>query len=54
MEERDILFLKQLINSSEEARIKLEKAYKQKNYEVFDQIKKFLLQIQKKLSEFLT
>lgn len=53
MEKGDLEFLNQLVDSIQEARDKLEKAYNEKDYEKFDKTKKFMIQIQKKISEGL-
>lgn len=50
MKKRDVPFLNQLVNSLEEAGSKLEEAYVKKDYENFNKLKKFILQIQKKIS----
>ncbi len=49
----DILELRQLGEVLEEAGLKLETAYKKKDYENFDASKKLILQIQKKISEII-
>lgn len=46
----DIMFLNQLVNALEEAELKLEEAYEEKNYEIFDNMKKLIMQIQSKIS----
>ena len=51
MEKEDIEFLNQLVKSLEEAEPKLEEAYKNKDYETFNKLKKFILNIQKKIFE---
>ena len=51
MERVDIGLLGQLVNSLEEARVELEKSYNKKNPERFEKAKKFILQIQRKISE---
>lgn len=53
MEKGDLEFLNQLVDSIQEAGDKLEKAYDKKDYEKFDKIKKFILQVQRKISEVL-
>lgn len=53
MEKEDIPFLRQLSDSFEEAAIKLEHAYKEKDYVKFGKVKKIMLQIQKKISELV-
>lgn len=47
----DIPFLNQLVKSLEEAELKLEEAYEKKDYEKFNKSKKFMLEIQKQISE---
>jgi len=51
MKKEDIPFLNQLVNTLEEAELKLEEAYRTKDYEKFNKSKKLMLQIQKKISE---
>ena len=53
MKKEDISFLSQLVNSLEDAELKLEKAYKSKDAEEFNKIKKFMLDIQKQISGIL-
>jgi len=47
----EISFLNQLIKSLEESRQKLEEYYMRKDYKNFKNIKRFMLEIQKKISE---
>jgi len=47
----NILELRQLGEALEEAGLKLETAYKKKDYKNFDASKKLILQLQKKISE---
>lgn len=47
----NVEFLGQLINSLEKAREKLEEAYEKKSYDEFNNLKKFLLNLQKKIIE---
>lgn len=47
----NVEFLSQLVSSLEKARPKLEEAYQKKSYEDFNRIKKFILNIQKKIIE---
>lgn len=47
----DISFLIQLVRSLEEAVLKLEEYYEKKDYENFNKSRKFILQIQKKISD---
>ncbi len=49
----DIPFLNQLVKALEETELRLEKAYEKKDYEDFDKSKKFMLQIQGKISEVI-
>ncbi len=49
----DIPFLNQLVKALEETESKLEKAYEKKDYENFNKSKKFMLQIQRKISEVI-
>ena len=49
----DIEFLNQLIKALEEAELKLEEAYEKKDYENFNKSKKFIMQIQRKISEVI-
>lgn len=49
----NIVFLDQLVKSLEEAELSLEEAYDKKDYENFNKSKKFIFQIQKKISEIL-
>lgn len=51
--EEDVSFLEQLINTLQEVELKLEEAYKTKNYEKFNNAKKFILRIQEKISEII-
>ena len=53
MKEEDIEFLSQLIKALEEAELKLEEAYEKKDYENFNKSKKFIMQIQRKISEVI-
>ena len=51
MKEGDILFLKQLAESLEEAEPKLREAYEKEDSEEFNKIKKFILQISRRISD---
>jgi len=51
IEEDNIDFLKQLVRALETATPKLEEAYIKKSPEDFTRIKKFIIEIQKKISE---
>lgn len=53
MKKEDIPFLKQLVKSLEEAESKLENTYEKKNYEEFNKSKKFMLKIQRQISEVI-
>lgn len=53
IKKEDIPFLNQLVKSLEEALSKLEKSYEKKNYEEFNKSKKFMLKIQKQISEVI-
>lgn len=53
MEKEDLSFLNQLVSSMEKSEEKLEEAYKKGNSEEFNKAKKFMLQIQKQISEVL-
>ncbi len=48
-----ISFLNQMIKSLEEAELKLEEAYERKDYEKLNQAKRFMIEIQGKISEAL-
>ena len=49
----EISFLNHLIKSLEESGLKLEEYYMKKDYEKFKNIKKFMLEMQKKISEIV-
>ena len=53
MEKEEIYFLNQLIRAVEEAEDKLEVAFEKKDYKNFSEIKKFILNVQEKISEIL-
>ncbi len=53
MEKEDMSFLSQLVNSLSEATEKLEKAYNEKDPERFIKAKKFVTEIQKRISELV-
>lgn len=53
MNKEMIPFLNQLVKSLEEATIKLEQAYDKNDYEMAEKLKKFILEIQKRMSEIL-
>ena len=53
MKERNVVIIKQLINSLEEALPKLEDAYNNNDFDRFIASKKFILKIQEKISEHL-
>lgn len=52
-DKEEFTFLSQLAKSLEEAESKLEQAYEERDYEKFNRLKKFILQIQKKISEII-
>ena len=49
----NIEFLNQLVNSLKEAELKLEYSYNHQSHEDFNKIKKFILEIQKRIIETL-
>ena len=49
----EISFLNHLVKSLEESGLKLEEYYMKKDYEKFKNIKKFMLEMQKKISEIV-
>lgn len=51
VEKEDIPFLIHLVDSLDEARLKLEEAHANRDYEKFNKIKKFILEAQRKISE---
>ena len=53
MQKGDISFLKQLIKSLEDAEPKLKKAYEKKDSEEFNEVKSFMLKIQKQIEEVI-
>jgi hypothetical protein len=53
MEKREIQYIAQLITTLENTEAKLEKAHKGESTEEFNILKKFILQIQRKISEVL-
>ena len=53
MKKEDIPLLDQLIKSLEEGALKLEEAFERKDSEDFIRIKKFMIQIQKKIAEVI-
>jgi hypothetical protein len=53
IKEDDLLVLNQLVRTLGEAESRLEKAFENKNYDEFNQLKKIILQIQKKMFEVL-
>ena len=54
MKRSDISFLMQLVESLEDSQKKLEEAYKAQDFEEFNKVKKFMLQIQMQISDTLT
>ena len=53
IKKEDLMFLNQLVKTLEEAELKLEEAYDEKNYEDFNNVKKLMINVQKKISEVL-
>jgi len=51
--QKDFFFLNQLIKSLEETEMKMQEAYEKKDVEMLNKTKKFMLQIQKKISEII-
>ena len=51
MEKNDIDFLNQIVNSTEEAILLLERANKENKSEMFNKLKKFIIQVQGKIGE---
>ena len=53
MKKGDISFLKQLVMSLEDAEIKLKKAYEKRDTEEFNEVKSFMLKIQRQIGDIL-
>lgn len=53
IKEENIDFLKQLVVSLKKAEPKLVEAYKSKDPEYFNKVKKFVIEVQKKISEVI-
>lgn len=53
MNKEEIIFLKQLIKSLDEAEKNLEKAYEKRNIDSFNKAKKIMLRIQTEISEII-
>lgn len=53
MKREDLTFLHQLIRSREESCIKLEDTYKRKKQDSFNELKKLVFQINKKIAEIV-
>ncbi len=53
LKKEDISFLNQLVKSLEESELKLEKAFEKKDSEEFNKSKKFMMKIQKQISEVI-
>lgn len=49
----EIFFLSQLIGSLEESELKLEEYYNKKDYENFNNLKKLMISVSKKISEVI-
>mgnify|MGYP001560620310 CR=1 FL=1 len=53
MKKEDVSFLMQLVSTLEEVDIELESAYVQGDINKFNRVKKFIMQINQKISEVL-
>jgi hypothetical protein len=53
MKRGDMSFLRQLINSLEEAEAKLEQSYRNNDFAAFNRTKRTILQIHEKISEII-
>lgn len=53
MKKEEILFLRQLIKSLEEAEKNLEKSYEKRSIDSFNKAKKIMLRIQTEISEII-
>jgi hypothetical protein len=53
MKKEDVQFLSQLVKSLEDAELKLESANNKKDYNEFRKIKRFMLDIQKKIGNII-
>jgi len=53
MKKEELAFLNQMVDSIEKATIKLEESYEDKEFEKFNQAKKLILNIQRRISEIL-
>ncbi len=51
MKKEEIPFLNQLVKALEEAEETFEQSYKEKNYDMFNKSKKFILKVQEKIGE---
>ena len=51
MKKEHIPFLEQLVNALEESIIILEKSFEKKDYESYNHSRKFIIKLQKKISE---
>ncbi|MFH1787520.1 MAG: hypothetical protein ABH811_01905 [archaeon] len=50
----ELIFINQLIKALEEAEPRLEEAYEKKDYELLNQLRKFILQAQNKIDEVVS
>ncbi len=53
MKKEEVVFLNQLIESLEDSEKKLEEAYNKNNFDDFNKIKKFMLDLQMQISKLL-
>ena len=53
LKKEDLPFLEQIIQSMIEGEIKLERAYQKKNNQEFDNIKKLMIELQRKISDIV-
>ncbi len=53
MKKGDISFLKQLVKSLEDAESKLKKAYEKRDVDEFNEVKSFMLKLQKQIADIL-
>lgn len=53
MKKEDVVFLRQMIDSLEEAEKRLEREYRKENYNQFNKLRKAMVQIQGEISEII-
>jgi len=53
MKKEEINFLEQLVSAVDESQVQLEKAYEQNDVEKLNKLKKFISQVQEKISGML-